>query len=358
MAERPLQQPSIVIIAVIAVLWAAWAANAFLTPLSLAVFILALTWPVQARLERGLPKVLALFLTLAVVLAVTGLLGFLTLWAFGTLWQSVSNNAALYQKSYQSAADWFEGHGIVLAGLWADNFSVTWMLRMTQQILARMSQTMSFWVVTIAYLLTALVEAGAVRRSVESMQNQVLADRIVGGISETAWKLRRYMWVRTVISLVSGIAVAAFAFLANVPYALEWGMIAFTLNFIPFLGPLVATCLPSLFILVQLEDPARAFVVFCSLTLIQFLTGSYIEPRISGSALRLSPFVILMAIFLWSFLWGIYGTFIGVPIAIALSSFAARSRSTDWLSRLMRGRPVEPSDNIETIMSHRGDPHV
>jgi predicted PurR-regulated permease PerM len=335
MTQTCTQRPSLVVLAVIGALWAAYAANAFLTPLTLALFILALAWPIQLWLQARLPVGLAVLLTLGAVVVVAATLSSATLWAFGTLWRSISTSAELYQKHYQNAVDWLEGHGIAVAGLWGDNVNVGWVLRVVQQLLSRMSQTMTFWVVVLAYLITGLVEVAAFRRSVLGLQDTRIAAAMLAAVSDTAEKLRRYMWVRTAMSLLSGAAVWLLALIAGVPFAFEWGVIGFTLNFIPFIGPLVATVLPSWFVLVQMSDPATAAMFFGAITLLQFLIGNYVEPKISGDALRLSPFIVLVAIFLWSFLWGIYGTFIGVPIAIAAASFAARFNSSRWFSQLM-----------------------
>jgi predicted PurR-regulated permease PerM len=82
-------------------------------------------------------------------------------------------------------------------------------------------------------------------------------------------------------------------------------------------------------------QPVLALILLGTLTVLQFVGGNYIEPRISGGALRLSPFIILVAIFLWTFIWGIYGTFIGVPIAIAIAAFADHIPSCKWLLGFM-----------------------
>ncbi len=330
-------RPSLVLLATLAALWTAKAAAPFLAPLTLAMFILAFAWPVQSFLQERVPKIIALVLTLALVLGVMLVLGLLALWAFGAVWQAISSNAARYQLLYQSAADWLEGHGIVMAGIWADNINVNWLLRMTQQIVSRMSQTMSFWIVAIAYLVTGLVEVERVKHNVRGLSDPAVSEIIIGGFGETARKLRRYMWVRTVISMFTGVAIGVFALATQIPFAVEWGVIGFALNFIPFIGPLIATTLPSLFVLAHLGDPGFALMVFACLSIVQFLSGNYIEPRVSGDALQLSPFVILVAIFLWTFIWGIYGTFIGVPIAIAVAAFTSRAPAMRWLSQLMGG---------------------
>jgi predicted PurR-regulated permease PerM len=67
----------------------------------------------------------------------------------------------------------------------------------------------------------------------------------------------------------------------------------------------------------------------------EVITGSYIEPRIAGATLSISPFVVLFAVFFWSFLWGIPGAFIGVPIMITVCD---ESETAQWLAALLSGR--------------------
>jgi AI-2 transport protein TqsA len=53
--------------------------------------------------------------------------------------------------------------------------------------------------------------------------------------------------------------------------------------------------------------------------------------------LSVSPFVVLFAIFLWTFIWGLFGTFIGVPIVLAIFAFCEQHRSSRWLADLLGG---------------------
>jgi AI-2 transport protein TqsA len=84
-----------------------------------------------------------------------------------------------------------------------------------------------------------------------------------------------------------------------------------------------------------------AVVVFACLNLIQFLVGSYLEPRIAGNALAISPFLVLFAVFFWTFMWGISGAFIGVPIVIAALTLCSQHPGTRWIAELMGGPGAE-----------------
>ena len=84
-----------------------------------------------------------------------------------------------------------------------------------------------------------------------------------------------------------------------------------------------------------------AVLVFGGLNLIQFLVGSYLEPRIAGNAVSLSPFLVLFAVFFWAFLWGIAGAFIGVPIVIAVMTICAQHPSSRWVADLFGAETVK-----------------
>lgn len=115
------------------------------------------------------------------------------------------------------------------------------------------------------------------------------------------------MFVRTLPSGLTGLAVWAFALLTGLEPAVAWGIVAFGLNYIPFIGSFAATILPGLFALVQFDSWQSIAVVILGLALIQFVIGNYLEPRVAGAALSISPLAVIFSIFFWSFLWGIPG---------------------------------------------------
>jgi predicted PurR-regulated permease PerM len=149
------------------------------------------------------------------------------------------------------------------------------------------------------------------------------------------------MMIRTWMSLATGVTVWALAAMSGLALAPEWGVIAFALNYIPFIGPFIATMFPTLYALAQFESLEVALAVFAGLNVIQFVIGSYIEPRVSGSALAVSPFLVLLSVFFWAWMWGVFGAFIGVPITIAALTFCAQHPSTQWIAELC-GDPDAP----------------
>jgi predicted PurR-regulated permease PerM len=123
-------------------------------------------------------------------------------------------------------------------------------------------------------------------------------------------------------------------------------VIAFVLNFIPFIGSFVATLLPALLAAAQFESLYAALVVFIGLNLLQLVIGGYIEPRIAGTAVSVSPFMVLFAVFFWGMLWGMAGAFIGVPILIACATGCARYPPSRPIAILLSagGAPLAKTD--------------
>ncbi|MGC4024613.1 MAG: AI-2E family transporter [Mesorhizobium sp.] len=329
----------LVLIATILTIGMVWLGASVFAPLAFGLFIIALAWPMQERLQTVMPKALAFIITFVAVVIV--LFGFVTLvgWAFGRVGRWMFADAARFQQLYDQVRVWLEGHGIAVDVLWADNFSVTWVLRTLQNLTGRLNTTFTFWFVTLVYVLLGLMEVGDMSRRIASLRNRVTARVLLEGSRLTSQKLRRYVLVRTAMSVLTGLLVWLFARAVGLSLAEEWGFIAFVLNYIPFLGPFIATLFPTLFAATQFDSWGSVVAIFLCFNVIQSVVGSYVEPHVSGSALSMSPIIVLFSVFFWAYLWGIFGAFIGVPISIAILSFCAQHPSSEWVSQLFGTQP-------------------
>jgi predicted PurR-regulated permease PerM len=313
-------------------------ARSILAPVAFSLFVIAIVWPLQRTLETRIPRLLALVATLVVTLLVIAVLGYLIVWSFGTVGRWVIDNALRFQALYLQWTDWLEEHGILVTSFLVENFNAGWLIRAVQEIGGRLQGLVTFVVITFVFTALGLLEVDIARKNIETLSNKEAAQTILQASTLIADKFQRYMLVRSAMSVLTGLVVWAFALLAGLELATAWGVIAFVLNYIPFIGPLVATVFPTIFALVQFGSWQLAAIVFLALNLIQFLIGSYLEPRIAGAALSLSPFVVLFAVFFWAFLWGIPGAFIGVPIVIAALTLCEQRESTRWIAALLSGR--------------------
>ncbi len=313
-------------------------ARSILAPVAFSLFVIAIVWPLQRALETKMPRLLALIAALLVTLLVVSVLGYLIVWAFGTVGRWLIDNALRFQALYMQWTDWLEEHGILVTSLLVENFNAGWLIRAVQEIGGRLHGLISFLVITFVFTALGLLEVDIARKNIASLGDKEVAQTILQASTQIAAKFQKYMLVRTQMSVLTGLVVWGFTLLAGLELATAWGVIAFVLNYIPFIGPLVATVFPTLFALAQVGSWQLAAIVFLGLNLIQFLIGSYLEPRIAGAALSVSPFLVLFAVFFWAFLWGIPGAFIGVPIVIACLTLCEQRESTRWVATLLSGR--------------------
>ena len=332
---------SAVILATVAIGFVAYQADVVLAPLTFGLFIIAIVWPLQEFLQRRMPMLLALAITMLATIAVMLAFASLAAWGFGRVGHSIVSDSARYQAIYDRLVLWLEGHGVSVAGLWAEHFSVGWVLRQAQAITGRLNGTLTFWLITLLYVILGLMEVDSLRLKARAHLSPETARALLAASADTARKFRKYMEVRTLMSFATGGLVGAFAWAAGLPFALEWGVIAFALNYIPFIGPFIATLFPTLLAMAQFDTWQAVVTVFVCLNIIQFVIGSYLEPLVSGNVLAISPSVVLLAVFFWTWVWGLYGAFIGVPIAIAILTFCNHYPSSRWIAGLFGGPAVK-----------------
>ena len=152
-------------------------------------------------------------------------------------------------------------------------------------------------------------------------------------------QIRAYLSLKTVISILTGLAFGVALWLFGVPMAFTFGVLAFLLNFIPNIGPIVASLLPMPLILL---DPEGSVIwMVCTITVIssiQLISGNIIEPKLMGESSDLHPVTVLVALMFWGMMWGIIGMFLATPITAAMRIVFERFEYTQGVADLMAGR--------------------
>lgn len=138
-------------------------------------------------------------------------------------------------------------------------------------------------------------------------------------------KIQRWISVKTFVSALTGILTWAVLCYYNVDFAEFWGLLAFVLNFIPYLGPLTAAVVPAVIALIQFGSVSVFVDVLLGLSVIQMVTGIVFDQKLMGDSLNLSPVVVISFLAMWGMIWGLPGVFLSIPILatvmIALSQF-------------------------------------
>lgn len=171
----------------------------------------------------------------------------------------------------------------------------------------------------------------------------LLGDSTVNVVRSDTWneiegKIRNYIVTKSLISVVTGVAFGLALWLFGVPLALLFGLLAFLLNFIPNIGPIIASLLPVPLIVLHPELSLTSMIVVIGLTsVIQFVSGNIIEPKIMGDSFELHPVAILLTLMLWGMLWGIVGMFLATPITAAVKILLDKFELTRPVAQLLAG---------------------
>jgi AI-2 transport protein TqsA len=322
------------IIAVVLVSAAIYFGRLVLEPVAFVLFTMALVEPFQKSVEARMGKPMALILTILLALLVISLLVLAIVWSIGEVAHWGVANVDRFQSLYMRVNQWLESHEIFTVDL-SNSFDSSSLVGVFKAVAVQINYFMGFALVVFLFLMFGLAEMGDFKIKLEALDKKLSGWSLLETTSRIAEKIRKYMLIRTLASAVTGFAVFIFAVAVGLDLAVAWGIISFVLNYIPYIGPLVAVILPVIFATAQFESWQMAAIIFGSLYLIQFVIGSYLEPMLTGNALAISPFVMLFAFLIWDFLWGMPGAFIGLPVTIALFTIWEQNPSTRWIANLM-----------------------
>ena len=132
-------------------------------------------------------------------------------------------------------------------------------------------------------------------------------------------QISRYLSIKFVISLATGVIVALLLRLVGVEFAEVWGIIQFILNFIPTLGSIAIGILVSLYSLVQFWPQPGPIILTVAIMLgTNMIIGNILEPKIMGDGLGISPITILLSLTVWGWIWGFAGMVIAIPMMVII----------------------------------------
>ncbi len=335
-------------IIVFLVVEAAYFAAVVFEPVAFALFFIALVWPLQQALQKRMPRGVALIITIVTTIAVVTKLISMIAWSGGQIARWVAGNFDRFQSLYLLVSERLEGNDIFVGTIISERFNVAWLLGVFQQVAIRVNSLIGFSLLVFIFMAMGILEAEEFGKNLASLGDETNGRRLAAAAVTIGKKFRQYMVVRTVASILTGLIVWIFSLLVGLELATAWGVITFALNYIPFIGPLIATALPSLFALVQRGSWELAAFILATLTVVQFLIGSYFEPLFTAKTLSISSFFVVFAVFFWGFIWGLPGTFIGVPIAIAVLTICEQFPASRWIAVLLSGRaPDEKPGSAE-----------
>lgn len=128
-----------------------------------------------------------------------------------------------------------------------------------------------------------------------------------------------FLSIKFFASLGTGLIVFVFTLLLRMDFPVVWGFLAFCMNFIPIFGSIISSVFTILFALIQFYPNLwQAVLVAIFMLTVNMVIGNIIEPKVEGEGLGLSPFVILIMLSVWGYIWGFLGMLLAVPMTVMI----------------------------------------
>jgi predicted PurR-regulated permease PerM len=350
MAEQSGDKPSVVktgaslallLMGVLSAMVLLYYGSAVFEPLVFALFIIALTAPFMLKLKPLIGKGLALVLTVLLTLVVLVTFFSIVFWGVSQVGGWVMGNLGRFDVAYQEANAWLAARDMPLDMLLPAHFDPRWIVGPILSVVEQARLISGFALLVFVFVVLGLTELEGMGRRMAKIELERAELKVREVAVEVSQKFRLYMKVRLVVSLIDSVVCYLFFRLIGLEEPLAWAILVGTMNFIPFIGPLIVAIFIGLFAAAQFGSAWMALLAIGGTSAINFVLGSYIEPLMAGSALSMSAVLVLFSVFFWAIIWGIPGAFIGVQIMIVTLAVLRRMPNAAWIAELFSGDGAE-----------------
>jgi len=326
------------------------AASPLLSPLLLALFLALLLYPAyQWLLNRGIPT----WLTVSLMVGGVLLVGICIL---GLLWLSMEQlraNIFLY-------ASRLTGQSIRLQA-WLESLGVDVPRMLTQELLNRqllvgttagllttvgslLSTSFFVIVATIFLLLQATNLSSRVSHGLEA--NNMLSDQAF----QVAQRVAHFFAIRVRVNLIVALGITIWLLVLGVDLAILWGILAFFLGFVMYVGLAIAALFPAILALAE-SGPLWAALVIAGFFVINVAIENVLAPAMMAQGLNLAPVVTLASLLFWVWVLGPLGFILAIPLTVIVVMILASYNETQWLLPLLtmeRPPGIDPPIIVET----------
>ena len=311
-----------------------------LVPILFAFFLVALALPVFQWLQRrGLKRGLALFLLVALLL-VSGLgLLFLALISVASLQSGMAAYSSELSTKMAELSAALASSGVDLSSVSEQlaALSAAVLAGFLSALVTIITTGMTSLVIVAFFLLES-------ERFLNIIRTGVIKDRpMLSQLPAVGQTAVTYFSIRARLNLITGAGVTLICLLLGVDYPLLWGVVAFFLSFVPYIGLVIAMIPPTLLALAEFGW-VQALIVVIGVTLINLLIENVLEPGYTGKRLSLSPTIVFLSVFFWSWLLGPVGALLSMPITVLLLLVFKNSESTLWLAKIIGKEDALPEE--------------
>ena len=168
---------ALIALVVLAVLGAVYVADTVIAPVAFSLFLIAILWPLQSRLQAYVPRLIALAISVLVLVITFSGFASLIVWAFSRVGRWILINLSRFQALFNQMTLWLEEQGIAVASIWADHFNIGWIVGLMQRLTGQVNTALSFWLVVLVYVIIGLLEVEGTARKVDTLPVLVVQRR-------------------------------------------------------------------------------------------------------------------------------------------------------------------------------------
>jgi AI-2 transport protein TqsA len=332
--------------AIFVILFGIRASAYIINPILLAAVITITVLPVPSRLtKRGVPGWLAMVLSILMVVVLLGLVIATVFFSITKLttelpayMSSASEQASADVSSTTDSETSIEIEQVTTSiGPVAQGFLASVMNLLVQFGLA---------LVIFFFMISAAMSLPTVSRLGLDPNTPV-----IGRVTALTEDVRKYMTVLTGINFLVGLGDTVFLMFLGVDYALLWGLLAWFMGYIPSIGFIIALIPPVLMAYAQ-YGLNTALVVLIGYVLINGGVQNFIQPKIMGQRLKISPVVVFVGLFIWGYLLGGIGAILAVPMTLLVLIIMENFEGTRPLAILMRYTGEEKEEERKEAAKH------
>ena len=314
-------------------------ATSILVPFLLSVFIAIICSPPLFWMQKkGIPNALAVLLILIGII-IAGL--FLAVFV-GTSVNDFSSSLSFYQERLSDKwiyiISWINNLGIETSEhVLKDYLDPGKAFSVTASALTGLSGLLTNAFMILLTVVFILLEASGFSRKLSVALNS--PEESFGHFTEFIESVKRYIALKTLFSLLTGVLIWIWLLIIGVDYALLWGLVAFLLNYVPNIGSIIAAVPAVLLALIQLGT-GSALLTCLGYIITNVIVGSIVEPKFMGRSLGLSTLVVFLSLVFWGWVLGPVGMVLSVPLTMIVKIALENNEDTRWIAIMLGSAPT------------------
>jgi predicted PurR-regulated permease PerM/methylmalonyl-CoA mutase cobalamin-binding subunit len=389
MAKDRSSSPLFILVAMITAVAALYFAKAILLPLALAILLCFLLTPLANRLERWhIPRIVSTILVVALCVAVMGGLGYVVTNQLVELSaklpehkqnlldkvrsirpsKTIARVSETLSDLRQEIVDGDKAATNENAGQpenqpppagsapnsapppsYVQPFEISYdtLLQLMQSWLSALVAPITTAALVMILIFFILLDRENQRSRLVQLFGRTHLHTTTEAIHDVAKRVGRYLRMLFVVNATYGIAITLGMSLIGLPGAIMWGVLAFSLRFLPYLGPWIAAVMPIIVSIAISPGWTQPMLVAGWFIIIELISNNVVEPLLYGSSIGMSTVGVLVAAIFWTWLWGPIGLILAMPMTVCLIVGARYVPQLRFITVLLADQPpLTPAERV------------